>query len=322
VNGTVLLKDGLVYFAAGRNSFLDGGIFVYTLDMKTGEVRHQRRMYGPFGEDGFPILTGPDLKTGMGIYGFKADIPVDGGTCVFFKQQAFQPDLTPLKQTEVKTRHLIPNPGFLESIPHHRTFWTLDTVTRYDIPTGLAGVRGDILVVDGNRFIEVRGYRPARQTPFDPRVSGYALYCGIAGETDTDSPAALLSNAQANAKSKRAGLMTKAVRRKTNALRLASAATQSKKIWQSPIPLTGKAMAMSENVVFVAGTPVVFPEGDIARAYEGRMGGLLWLADAATGEKLAEYPLPAPPAWDSLAVAGGSVYIALTDGRLLCFQGN
>jgi hypothetical protein len=51
------------------------------------------------------------------------------------------------------------------------------------------------------------------------------------------------------------------------------------------------------------------------------MGGVLWLAEAATGEKLAEYPLPAPPAWDSLAVANGSVYIALTDGRLLCFAG-
>jgi hypothetical protein len=92
-------------------------------------------------------------------------------------------------------------------------------------------------------------------------------------------------------------------------------------MWQSPIPLTGKAIAMSENVVLVAGTPVVFPDGDIAKAYEGRMGGVLWLADAGTGEKLAEYSLPAPPAWDSLAVAGGSVYLALTDGRLLCFAG-
>ena len=78
---------------------------------------------------------------------------------------------------------------------------------------------------------------------------------------------------------------------------------------------------MAENVVLVAGTPAVFPEGDIAKAYEGRMGGLLWLADAATGNKLAEYPLPAPPAWDSLAVANGSVYLALTDGRVLCLAG-
>ncbi len=319
VNGTVLLKDGLVYFAAGRNSFLDGGIFVYALDRKTGEVRHQRRMYGPFGEDGFPILTSPQLRTGMGIYGFKADVPVDGGPCVYFKQQAFQPDLTPVEQTAVKKRHLIANPGFLESIPQHRTFWTLDTVTRYDILTGLAGVHGDILVVDGDRFVEVRGYQPARQTPFDPRVSGYTLYCGIAGEKDPAPKAKRPGNGKTG--KKKAGKRNTAAARKARALAQAAAATQSRKVWESPIPLTGKAIAMSEKVVFVAGTPVVFPEGDIAKAYEGRMGGVLWLADTKTGEKLAEYPLPAPPAWDSLAVADGSLYIALADGRLLCFAG-
>jgi len=329
VNGTVLLKDGLVYFAAGRNSFLDGGIFVYALDMKTGEVRHQRRMYGPFGEDGFPILTAGDFRAANGIYGFKADVPVNGGTCVYFKQQAFLPDLTPVEQTAVKNRHLIPNPGFLEFIPQHRTFWTLDTVTRYDIPTGLAGVHGDIMVVDGDRFIEVRGYRPARQTPFDPRVSGYALYCGIAGEKEpapagaraTGTNDGNASKAKRRGTDKNAGKKNTAAARRARNLAAAAAATQSRKIWQSDIPLTGKAIAMSKNVVFVAGTPVVFPDGDIAKAYEGRMGGVLWLADAATGKKLAKYPLPAPPAWDSLAVANGSVYIALTDGRLLCFAG-
>ena len=317
VSGAVLLKDGLVYFAAGRNSFLDGGIFVYALDRKTGEVRHQRRMYGPFGEDGFQILMS------MGIDGFKADVPIDGGTCVYFKQQAFQPDLTPMERTAVANRHLIPNPGFLETIPQHRTFWTLDTVTHYDIPTGYGGVHGDILVVDGNRFVEVRGYTPARQTPFDPRVSGYTLYCGIAGERDPESPSARAAGAKENSapKPKRGAKNGTGSKKKPRARNRATPATPSRRIWQSPIPLTGKAIAMSENVVFVAGTPVVFPKGDIAKAYEGRMGGVLWLADAETGKKLAEYPLPAPPAWDSLAVANGSVYIALADGRLLCFAG-
>jgi len=122
---------------------------------------------------------------------------------------------------------------------------------------------------------------------------------------------------------KNAGKKNTAAARRTRNLAAAAAATQSKIIWQVPIPipLTGKAIAMSKDVVFVAGTPVVFPDGDIAKAYEGRMGGVLWLAGAAIGEKLAEYPLPAPPAWDSLAVANGSVYIALTDGWLLCFAG-
>ena len=38
VHGSVLVQDGMVYFAAGRSSFLDGGIIVYALDAKTGSV--------------------------------------------------------------------------------------------------------------------------------------------------------------------------------------------------------------------------------------------------------------------------------------------
>ncbi len=66
-------------------------------------------------------------------------------------------------------------------------------------------------------------------------------------------------------------------------------------------------------------TPVAFPEDDLAKAYEGRMGGILWAASAATGEELAEYKLDAAPVWDSMAVAGGRLYIATQDGRLRCF---
>jgi len=92
----------------------------------------------------------------------------------------------------------------------------------------------------------------------------------------------------------------------------------SKKLWSSPIPLTGKAMALAGAVLFVAGTPVAFPEDDLAKAYEGRMGGVLWAASASTGEKLADYTLDAPPAWDGLAAAQGMLLLSLADGRVVC----
>ena len=57
VCGSILVKDGIAYFAAGRNSFLDGGIFLYGLDPQTGRVIHQRRMYGPYNEQGHPIIV-------------------------------------------------------------------------------------------------------------------------------------------------------------------------------------------------------------------------------------------------------------------------
>jgi outer membrane protein assembly factor BamB len=70
--------------------------------------------------------------------------------------------------------------------------------------------------------------------------------------------------------------------------------------------------------LFVAGTPAEFPKDDLAKAYEGRMGGILWAASASTGEKLAQYTLDAPPAWDSLAAANGLLFLSLADGRVIC----
>jgi outer membrane protein assembly factor BamB len=47
VHGSVLVHDDVAYFAAGRSSYLDGGIHVFALDPKTGKVLHQARLSGP-----------------------------------------------------------------------------------------------------------------------------------------------------------------------------------------------------------------------------------------------------------------------------------
>ena len=36
VSGSVLVRDGSVYCAAGRSSYVDGGIYLERLDLKTG----------------------------------------------------------------------------------------------------------------------------------------------------------------------------------------------------------------------------------------------------------------------------------------------
>jgi hypothetical protein len=54
-------------------------------------------------------------------------------------------------------------------------------------------------------------------------------------------------------------------------------------------------------------------------ALQGKTGALLHAVDAGSGETLAEYKLPSPPVFDGLSIAGGRVFIATTDGRLLAF---
>jgi len=311
--GSILIRDGLAYFAAGRNSFLDGGIFVYALDPRSGKVVHQKQMHGPYGENGFPIQNRQVVK-GMSIEGFKGDIFIADDQLLYLRHQAFKPDLTPVKLQDVTQPHLIPSHGFLQAIPQHRSFWTIDTMLRYDIPTGLGGIHGDILVMDGLRFYEVRGYRPGRTVSFDPRPNGYTLYAGTRGEEAKAATAAAVAAAKKAAALKNKGRKGRARRRYRGPTNVAP----SLKLWSSSIPLTGRAMALADDVLFVAGTPVVFPEGDLAKAYEGRMGGILWAASASAGEKLAQYTLDAPPAWDGLAAANGRLFLSLADGRVIC----
>jgi len=299
VCGSILVKDGIAYFAAGRNSFLDGGIFVYGLDPKTGRVIHRRQMYGPYNPEGYPIITS-QLASGSGLDGFKGDVFLTDGQLLYLRQQAFKSDLTPLKPEAPRPPHLIPSAGFLEAIPHHRTFYTIDTTIRYDITAGRQAAHGDILVIDGKQFYEVRGYTPGRISPFDPRANGYTLFAGV------------YSRANKTVTQKRG---SKKAPRKT---RVQSVAEQR---WSSHIPLTGKALVLADNTLFVAGTPVAFPADDLARAYEGRMGGVLWAASASTGEKVAQCKLDAPPVWDGLAVANGRLFISLQDGRVMCMGG-
>jgi len=361
VCGSVLVKDNVAYFAAGRNSFLDGGIFLYGLDPQTGRVIHQRHMYGPYDDQGYPIIVSRTTG-GSGLDGFKNDVFLTDGQLLYLRQQAFQPDLTPLKPEEVSRPHLIPSAGFLEAIPHHRTFWTIDTTIRYDIalPKG-NNPYGDILVTDGKQFYEARGYLPGRTYNFNPREHGYTLFAGLyskpgkaestgakaprrapagadaaanKGRKNAPAPAetgppakrakkkAAASPAEAGAEStirkspkKAAAAPEAGAAEKTGSTKAAGGSSER---WSSNIPLTGKALALAEGVLFVAGTPVAFPDDDLAKAYEGGMGGVLWAVSAETGEKLAECKLDAAPAWDGMAVADGRLCLSLKDGSVVC----
>jgi hypothetical protein len=53
-------------------------------------------------------------------------------------------------------------------------------------------------------------------------------------------------------------------------------------------------------------------------AWLGQKGGLLWAVSAENGEKLAAYTLDCFPVFDGMAVAHGSLYLAMIDGTVMC----
>ena len=283
VSGSVLVTGDVAYFAAGRSSFLDGGVFLYGLNPVTGEVIHRRQVYGPFEKKtGFPAT---------GNQGFKGDILVTDGRRIYIRHKAFKPDLTDAGSAG---RHLIASAGFLDGAPQHRTYWTIaPNLGRARTPTTVHGPSGDILVTDGKAFYEVRGFPTHRHSYFDPRLRGYMMFAGTVGQD-----------------------CLKTERNGKKSLEMAEGT------WSRHIPLTGKAMVLAGEVVFVAGTPACFPPDHPVEkyeaAYEGKLGGLLWAVSAADGNKLAEHKLDAPPAWDGLAAAGGRLYLSQVDGTVVC----
>jgi hypothetical protein len=89
--------------------------------------------------------------------------------------------------------------------------------------------------------------------------------------------------------------------------------------WQAKMPMTGKAMVLAGDAVFVVGAPLVFPSDDLAGTYAGRRGAIMRAVSAATGDTLAEYKLDKLPVWDGVAAAYGRLFIVTQDGSVACW---
>jgi outer membrane protein assembly factor BamB len=115
VHGSVLVENGLAYVVAGRSSHLDGGMWLYALDPKTGEVVHERRLEGPQ-RDSETIqdnLTPPQ--------GSLSDILEGDGRGVYMRNLAFTADLQPASGDISRIR--VPA-GFLDDSYFKRVPWT------------------------------------------------------------------------------------------------------------------------------------------------------------------------------------------------------
>jgi hypothetical protein len=283
VSGSVLILNDRLYFTAGRSSYLDGGIFVYALKPRTGELLKSRSYYGPFDESsGFPI---------GGHAGFKNDILVTDGTNLYLRHKAFDLNLA----DAAAGRHIVASGGFLDGQPQHRTCWALTA--------SIGKSAGDILVSNGKEYYEVQGFPLwINHSYFDPRRNGYTLFAGTMDSTSKAAP-------------------EETVRNRRSARKREKREAGGKEMWRLQIPITGKAMAMAGNVLFVAGEPMKFDDPsykNYVAAYNGQLGGRLLAVSATDGKRLAEYKLNAAPAWDSIAIANRHLYIGLADGTVQC----
>jgi outer membrane protein assembly factor BamB len=116
VSGSVLVDRGKAMFAAGRSSFLDGGVRLYRVDLKTGELLNSSTVYTPDPETRRQLR---ETVYGFNMYGALPDVLASDGQTVFMRQLCFTHDLEP---AAVK-RHLFSPTGLLDDSWWHRTYW-------------------------------------------------------------------------------------------------------------------------------------------------------------------------------------------------------
>ena len=156
------------------------------------------------------------------------------------------------------------------------------------------------MAMDGDVFYEVRGYLPGRHSTRMKPQKGYTLFSGV-----------------------RDGKSAPAARRGKRRQRKVPMFGSWRERWATQIPLTGYALAVAGDTILVAGVPLrpSYGNTELAKAYAGELGGVLWVAATGDGSKIAELPLPASPVWDGIAVAQERCVLTLKDGTIMCLAG-
>jgi outer membrane protein assembly factor BamB len=296
VPGSVLVPGGIAYFAAGRSSYLDGGIRLYGVDPKTGKLLHQALLDGPW----------PDVSKDVGrpydMEGAKSDILTSDGSSVWLSFNEFDlglkprrpqrlPDADPEKPAGGPRQvglHLMATSGLLDDTWHDRMYWIYSRLW----PGRTYGTKipkaGQILVFDETTTYALKAFaEPGGMSPkFVPGSNGYRL----TADANDCEPTQSLGRAQPPK-------------------------------WSVQVPVRARAMVLAGGTLFLAGPPDVVSAEDPYSALEGRKGALLWAVSTADGHKLAEYTLPSPPVFDGMAAAGGQLYLSTTDGTVVCLTG-
>jgi hypothetical protein len=91
--------------------------------------------------------------------------------------------------------------------------------------------------------------------------------------------------------------------------------------WETKIPVRVRAMLVAGEHLALAGPPDIVPSTDPYGSFEGRLGAVLWIASTKDGNKVSEIKLPVLPVFDGMAAAAGKLYVAMSDGSILCYGG-
>ena len=305
VHGSLLVRDGAVYAAAGRSSFVDGGITLYALDLATGQVRRRRQLY----DEPMTVKAGGGSGSMDMLQGARTDIMVSGPESIYMSRVQFDEKLTVSpsdslnRQGRRKTGlHLSATSGFLDDTYFNRSFWTYARVwPGYALATA-ASKSGQILAFDDTTTYSVK--------VFDRRGPGHHFRSGF---FSPGSGYAICADDNAN-ESVQSAKVKGAEGERPDQIRSNPAK------WTRRLPVRVRAMVLAGDTLLTAGPPDEIPADDPLAALQGRRGAILTAISAKDGKTTAECKLAHPPVFDGMAAAGGALFVVLKNRQIVCFK--
>jgi len=312
VYGSVLIQDGLVYCCAGRNTYLDEGLFLYALDPKTGEVVHRRRFKSRrpkiFSEQeaaelrskypnqkisqntvDFRTFVSPDKSDSFSMDGNMNDVISGDGEHVFLHHLTFDRQW---RRSDEMLPHLFSTSHFTDDNENHRSHWCIGngffgrTIYAYpwiperfgkqlNFPLGLMFVYKDRQAWG----IQRAGSGSGNYVLFGKDIPSYAA----------DDPAY-----------------------KNDLIR-----TGGNWTWSVDPKMRPRAILMAGGNIVLGGMPLM-QQNDPFATFEGRKGGLLKVFSVADGGLSTEIELGSPVVWDGMAAAEGKLFVSTQDGNIVC----
>lgn len=300
VNGSVLVQKEAVYAAAGRSSFLDGGIHVVKIDAETGKVLFNYNVYD--------LETGeqPPLTSSFDMEGALPDILSGDGERVFMRHLGF--DAETLSPRE-KAPHVFSPAGYLDDTWWHRIYWVYGDDTKGGYggwwQAGNKLPAGRIMVYDDESVY----------------AFGRSFYAGMNSAQFGRGEKYILSAADKKGGAEPDFTKVNQQRKLVGDLKIDWQSLRTTPFkWTNEIPFHPRAMVLAGETLFAAG-----PFGDAVRSadsFEGRRGVRLAAVSTKTGALLSSFEIGGMPVWDGMAAAGGSLFVAMRDGTVRRFGGS
>ena len=319
VHGAILVQNDEITFTAGRNTYLDGGIYFYRMNPATGKVlaakpiRHLDPTTGKqTGKEG--------RKAGLGFdsEGTASDILSGNGSDVFLKHMRFN---TMGEELPPTIPHLFCQTGFIGEETFVRSYWV------YGTNVG-AGWGGWATMMNNNVRIAPSG----RILAFDDNeVYGYGRIKPVAQATGHRANKTHFFASIKEYKPVKPAPQNKEKEKKGKKKNKAPKATKTYK-WHHSEPFIARAIVLTEDNLYIAGIPdagiedtkekeiLQFTNNEEAlSAFKGTKGAYLQIFSKEDGTISKKIKLEAPPVFDGMSAAEGKLFISQRNDKIVCF---